>query len=119
MDDQDFTTLRKLRAERNFTMTRLCELIGAERPTYRKLENGVPNPTTKLLKKLSKLYNIPIDNLLDNNVKELSSSALDLQNFERMLNSDRKLLSDFFEFLKLHKNGLKDFPTFDKRSVKL
>ncbi len=61
----------KLRKEHKLSQENLAELIGVSRQTISNWELGETSPNPEQLKLLSKNLNISIDELLDNNVKEI------------------------------------------------
>lgn len=58
--------LKKLRLDRGMTQAEVAKLIGVERVTYLKYENGENKPVRKL-KELSNIFGVSIDYLLGNN----------------------------------------------------
>ncbi len=56
--------LKELR--KNFCMTQddIAELLDMSRTTFSKYENGVANPPLSILRKLSAIYNVPIEYLI-------------------------------------------------------
>ena len=65
MNDYNFgNLLYKLRNKANLTQNELAKKLGITNKAVSKWENGKAKPTTDILKKLSILFNIPIENLL-------------------------------------------------------
>lgn len=61
----------KLRKEHKLSQESLAEQIGVSRQTISNWELGETSPNPEQLKLLSKTLNISVDELLDNNVKEI------------------------------------------------
>ena len=75
MKDYKFGNLMcKLRTQANMTQKDLARNLGISNKAISKWENGVAKPTTNTLKKLSLIFNIPIENLL--NVKEENNKKI-------------------------------------------
>jgi len=71
MNDYNFgNLLYKLRNKANLTQKELAIRLGITNKAVSKWENGKAKPTTDILKKLSILFNIPIENLLQIKEKE-------------------------------------------------
>lgn len=65
MNDYNFgNLLYELRDKANLTQDELAKKLGITNKAVSKWENGKAKPTTDILKKLSILFNIPIENLL-------------------------------------------------------
>lgn len=61
----------KLRKENNLSQEGLAEKVGVTRQTISNWELGETEPTPKQLKTLSKIFNISIDTLLDNDIDDI------------------------------------------------
>lgn len=61
----------KLRKKANFSQEELAEKIGVTRQTISNWELGETSPNPEQLKLLSKTLNISIDELLDNDIKQV------------------------------------------------
>lgn len=61
----------KLRKKTNFSQEELAEKIGVTRQTISNWELGETSPNPEQLKLLSKTLNISIDELLDNDIKQV------------------------------------------------
>lgn len=71
MNDYNFgNLLYELRNKANLTQDELAKKLGITNKAVSKWENGKAKPTTDILKKLSILFNIPIENLLQIKEKE-------------------------------------------------
>lgn len=80
------TTLRTLRAERKLTLQEVADKLGVSKPHVWELEKGKSkNPSAETLVKLSDLFRVPIDTLLNNNVD--SSESLEATALLRSVNS--------------------------------
>ena len=72
MNDYDFgNLLYELRNKANLTQKELAKKLGITNKAVSKWENGKAKPTTDILKKLSILFNIPIEKLLQ--IKEVEN----------------------------------------------
>ena len=63
--------LLKLRKEKNITQEQLAEQIDVTRQTISNWELDETLPNTEQLKKISKVFEISIDELLDNEIKRI------------------------------------------------
>lgn len=67
-------TLRTLRAEKKLTLQEVADKLGVSKPHVWELEKGKSkNPSADTLLKLSELFKVPIDTLLNNNVDSETS----------------------------------------------
>ena len=95
--------LKELR--KNFCMTQddIAELLDMSRTTFSKYENGAANPPLSVLRKLSVIYNVPIEYLIhDEHSSKLifNSSTEDkvpeeeqsFQYFSQLTKEERKLI---------------------------
>jgi transcriptional regulator with XRE-family HTH domain len=62
--DQVGPRLKRLRAQRRITLTRLQETTGISKSTLSRLETGQRRPTLELLLALSLAYRVPLDDLV-------------------------------------------------------
>jgi len=60
-------TLKVQRAKRDLTQEQLAELVGVTRKTINTVENGVYIPSTYLALKLSKVLEVPVEELFQLN----------------------------------------------------
>lgn len=71
MNDYKFgNLLYELRMKSNLTQEELGEKLGVTNKAISKWENGKAKPTTDMLKKISILFKIPIDKLLQITIQE-------------------------------------------------
>jgi putative transcriptional regulator len=56
-------SLRRLRAERNWSQADLAEKLGVSRQSVNAIETGRFDPSLPLAFKLSKLFGLPIENI--------------------------------------------------------
>ena len=61
----------KLRKEKGFSQENLAEKVGVTRQTISNWELGETQPTPEQLKKLSKIFKVSIDKLLDNEIENI------------------------------------------------
>ena len=57
--------LRVLRAERNWSQEKLADELNVSRQTINAIENGKYDPSLPLAFKMSRLFNIPIENIFE------------------------------------------------------
>ena len=60
-----YRRLRDLREDNDFTQQKLAEMIGMSQTGYSKYETGENDIPTQILLKLSRIYNVSIDYLLE------------------------------------------------------
>ncbi len=58
--------LRKLRRGHEFTQQQMADMLGVQRSTYTKYENGGILPNALVLQKLSEIFSVSVDYLLGN-----------------------------------------------------
>lgn len=56
--------LKRVRSQRRITLTALAEATGISKSTLSRLENGQRRPTLELLLALSRVYRVPLDDLV-------------------------------------------------------
>lgn len=77
MNDYSFgNLLYKLRTRSNLTQGEVASKLGVTNKAVSKWENGKAKPTTDVLKKLSILFNIPIEELLQIKEKDQKKKLL-------------------------------------------
>lgn len=57
--------LRVLRAERNWSQGKLADELDVSRQTINAIENGKYDPSLPLAFKMSRLFNMPIENIFE------------------------------------------------------
>jgi transcriptional regulator with XRE-family HTH domain len=57
--------LKQLREEHNLTQSQMAEKIGYSQQSISFIENGKRSPSTKQLKKISKIFGVSLNNLLE------------------------------------------------------
>ena len=62
--------LKVLRAEHNYTQARLAELLDVSRQTINAIEKGKFDPSLPLAFKISKLFELPIEEIFDDSETE-------------------------------------------------
>lgn len=60
--------LREYRKANRLTQQQIADVLNIERSTYTYYENGRHRPSVIILKKLSMIYDVPIDCLVENNI---------------------------------------------------
>ena len=66
MDLSFAQNLKILRKEAQMTQVQLAEMVGVTQRKISSLEVGIVEPDIQMLKRVSKLFNVTIDYLLDN-----------------------------------------------------
>ena len=61
----------KLRKKSNLSQEELAEKVGVARQTISKWELGETSPDLKQAKELSKIFNVSLDDLVDNDIKDI------------------------------------------------
>ena len=59
-----FILISKIRKEKNFSQSELAEILGVDRTSVVKWESGKSYPRIEILKKMSKIFNCSIDELI-------------------------------------------------------
>ncbi len=80
----------ELRKKNNITQEELADKVGVSRQTISKWELGETSPDLKQAKELSKLFNISLDELVDNDVKEIIAEKV--SNTEKLAGLILKIL---------------------------
>jgi putative transcriptional regulator len=62
--------LKVLRAERDWSQAQLAEMLGVSRQAVNAIENGKYDPSIRLAFKLSRLFEMPIENLFEPDEEE-------------------------------------------------
>lgn len=70
--------LKKLRTDKNLTQTQIAKIIGTTQSVYSKYENETVSIDINSLKILSKLYNVSIDYIVDNDNRKNKTIELNL-----------------------------------------
>ena len=68
--------LIKLRQENRYSQSLLSKVLGISRQAYMKYESGEVEPSVEIVRKLSKIYKVPYDVLIDNKVQKESKKVL-------------------------------------------
>lgn len=79
------SNLCNLRKENNFSQEKLAEMLDVTRQTIANWESGITMPNSDQLLKLSKIFNISIDQLTDN-----KDYILDSENKNKTIKKDKK-----------------------------
>lgn len=98
--------LKELRKHKGWTQKAVSDMLGIDRTTYAKYESGASEPNFEMLLKLSKLFNISVDNLirgLDSPIKSFdintNTNSDDLLEFTKEL-SQRESMKLLFQQIK-------------------
>jgi len=68
--------LIKLRQENRYSQNLLSKVLGISRQAYMKYESGEVEPSVEIVRKLSKIYKVPYDVLIDNKVQKEAKKVL-------------------------------------------
>ena len=63
--------LKELRADCHMTQDDIAELLNMSRTSFSKYENGAANPPLNVLRKLSAIYNVPIEYLIHDEITSI------------------------------------------------
>ncbi len=83
----------ELRKKNNITQEELADKVGVSRQTISKWELGETAPDLKQAKELSKIFNVSLDELVDNDVKEIIAEKV--SNTEKLAGLILKILKFF------------------------
>ncbi len=112
--------LIKLRQENRYSQSLLSKVLGISRQAYMKYESGEVEPSVEIVRKLSKIYQVPYDVIIDNG-KSLSekkvvyscnaniNADVSIQYFQNQLDYLQEVITDM-------KNKLSTF-SLAKKSV--
>lgn len=93
--------LRTLRSAYHMTQNEVAEVLGMSRTSFSKYENGATLPPLKVLRKLAKVYNVPLEYLIHDNSTSVvlhdskSETAPDIDNLAEsfaQLTSEEKMI---------------------------
>ncbi len=105
-DNSNFgTTLRNLRKSNNYTQEHLAEILDVSVNLIAMYENGRRYPSLKLLKRISQLFNISIDELIGNSIQKQNNVdeailGISAKDFNSLSPSDRQSIRDFINFIR-------------------
>lgn len=80
--------IMKLRKEKKLSQETLADTLGVTRQTISNWELNVTKPDISQIKKISKYFNISIDELLDNDIRDIIEKKV--SNTEKITNKTRK-----------------------------
>ena len=113
--------LKRLRENKNLLQKELANIIGISLSSISMYERGERQPDNETLKKFSKFFNVSIDYLLDNEIKDETSiddEMKEIDTLKKLLikngfmskNEDltEKELDKLFQFVNANKEFLKD-----------
>lgn len=97
-------TLKQLRLSRGLTQERLAKILEITPSAITMYESGARNPSIKVLIKLSKFFNVSIDELINilpcqNNIDE-AILGISSKEFNSLTNKQKQSIRDFIEFIK-------------------
>ena len=84
--------LKKLRKDNNLSQEDLADKLGVSRQAISKWEMGDAYPEMDKIMQLSEMYNVSVDNLIHNDVREVKSE-------EKAKNNVNKYVDSFFKFI--------------------
>lgn len=64
--------LKELRIKHRLSQELLAKLLGLSRQAYMKYESGEVEPSVEIVRKLTKIYRVPYDMLIDNRYEDIS-----------------------------------------------
>lgn len=68
--------IRQLREEKGYSQAQVAERLGVSRQAYIKYESGEVEPSVEAVRKLSKLYGVSYEDLIDNKVKPFAEYVI-------------------------------------------
>ncbi|MBP3447128.1 MAG: helix-turn-helix transcriptional regulator [Clostridia bacterium] len=79
--------IKELRIKNNLTQTEICKIIDVNKQTYNNYEKGRSTPPAEIIVRLSYLYEIPTDVLLqrDNLLKSATAQMRVIEQYEQQL----------------------------------
>ena len=80
--------IMKLRKKEKLSQEILANKIGVSRQTISNWELNITNPDTDHIKKMSKIFNISIDEMLDNDIRDIMEEKI--SNTEKLTNKNTK-----------------------------
>lgn len=84
--------LKRIRKENNLSQEQLAEKLGVSRQAVSKWESGQSYPEMDKVLNICKLFNYNIDELLNENVKEVREETQSKKNLD-------KFVKDFFNYI--------------------
>ncbi|MBP3442649.1 MAG: helix-turn-helix domain-containing protein [Clostridia bacterium] len=107
--------LRKLRKDFCMTQDQIADILGMSRTSFSKYENGAANPPLNVLRKISAIYNVPIEYLIHdeqnkpflNSDPDADDSADESAKYFTQLTDEEKML--ILRFRLLSKEDKDDF----------
>ncbi len=92
MDEKHFNKrLRELRKEKNLTQGQVAHALGIKLNTYAHMEKDGKRPSADMLKKLSELFFVSIDDLTGTNSQPPMLEGLNIKKKPLILNSDENV----------------------------
>lgn len=70
--------IKSLRLQNNWTQQQVANLLNISLSRYSHYETGKREPDYDMLKQFSKIYNVTIDYLLDNNINAKNTSKVEI-----------------------------------------
>lgn len=109
--------LKKLRENNGYTQKQIADALNIERSTYTYYETGKTRPDINAISKLSKLYNISYEELLESegNIKESSKPLKDSGN-DLYYTYDSKNFNHIYELSKQEKSFISLYRVLPKES---
>ncbi len=106
--------LKEARRGSNLTLMRVEEMTGISNAYLSQLENDkIKNPSGNILFKLSKLYNIPLSSIINNEIdteKRSNNSSTFLRKVafsaEELNENEKELVLKYLDFIKSNRNQI-------------
>lgn len=98
-------TLKELRHSRGFTQEQLANLLNVTPSSITMYEAGARNPSIKILLKLSNIFDISIDELINVFPKQYTNIneaflGISAEEFNSLTNEQKQSIRDFIAFIK-------------------
>lgn len=113
--------LKQFRKDKNLTQSDIAEILGKDRSTIAKYENGQADPPFSILRLLAKIYDTTLDELcgvLPANILYLKSDAGDIAEKEKMAQLTKEEQITVYKLKAMDNEKKKIVMDILKRSIK-
>ena len=90
--------LKEIRKERGLKQKEIAKLIGISPMAYSYYEREERQPDIKTLKKISELFNVPVDYIIENENERL----------EKLTDEERKIINKYRKLCEKNKNKIEE-----------
>ena len=106
MNNQFKDNLKKIRKEHNLSQEQLAEELGVSRQAISKWESGTAYPEMDKIIFLCDKFNVNIDDLLHNDIKEVKSEEESKKKVNNIINDSLDFISDSVSLFSRIKKGM-------------